>query len=81
MLSLLTSPLVKMYVASVLPEEYQVWLSSEVINHPTRFPEFLLSDEGQLAFQNLIVAYRKSTKPKVGINVTPTLSTPTQTAD
>lgn len=67
MLSILTSPVVKMYIGNALNEEYQIWLSSQFLNHPEGFPKFMLSDEGVKAFQDFIVAYRKALKPRVAL--------------
>lgn len=75
MLTVLTSPIVKLYIANALPTDYQEWLSKEILSHPLRFPEFMLSGDGVEAFRSFVTSYRKYTKPKVELKPKPETAT------
>ena len=67
MFEVLTNPLVKLYINNALTETQQVWLSYEIMNHPERFPTFLISKQGKDAFQCYFDAYKRYAQPKAAL--------------
>jgi hypothetical protein len=58
-LSMIMSPAFKAFLAHSLTEEQQVWLSEDLVKRPLGVPEFFLSQQGQIALQDLLAAYMK----------------------
>ena len=68
-LTMAICPMLKEYLRNTLTEDQQIWLTSDLVDHPGRLPEFFFSKQGEIALQELTNSYTKYTNngvlPKV----------------
>lgn len=56
---LLLSPLVVEYLAEVLSEDQQVWLTDQIMRKPLGFAEFLMSAHGHQTIRLVVDMYKE----------------------
>lgn len=64
-LTMAICPMLKEYLRNTLTEDQQIWLSNDLVEHPSRLPEFFFSKQGEIALQELTNSYMKYTNSGV----------------